>query len=360
MSHQVRFDIKFSKIVFFFCWFIIVRSASWLLLPKLTVTNSYPAAVFCISLLFSVCYIVIACKILKNNFVYTKYLLIAAVLELALFYFVGIRYIDGLNISLLKNVLYLSFSDLKNGLNIFGLILDSIYFVVLLMNSIYGLIATVVVTGFLLKFKSNIEEKSSISVGREYFESIMIAVLLAVAIRTYAVQAFKIPSGSMEDTLLIGDHLLVSKFIYGLKLPIIEGQHAVIRDPRRGDVIVFEYPEDPSKDFIKRVIGTPGDVVEVKEKTVYVNGKPYENPHEVHKEKDLIPREQNPRDNFGPVKVPENSYFVMGDNRDRSYDSRFWGFVKNTKIKGLAFIKYWSWDSEKFRVRWGNIGRLIN
>jgi signal peptidase I len=195
---------------------------------------------------------------------------------------------------------------------------------------------------------------------REYSESIIIAIILALVIRTFVVQAFKIPSGSMEDTLAIGDHILVSKFIYGTKIPFSDKRILKIRDPRRGDVIVFEYPEDPSKDFIKRVIGTPGDEVEVKEKKVYINGMPYENPHEVHKEKELIPREQNPRDNFGPVKVPENSYFVMGDNRDRSYDSRFWGFVKNSKIKGLAFIKYWSWDSARFRVRWGNIGRLID
>jgi len=195
---------------------------------------------------------------------------------------------------------------------------------------------------------------------REYAESIVIAVILALIIRTFVVQAFKIPSGSMEDTLAIGDHILVSKFIYGTKIPFTSSRLVKIRDPRQGDVIVFEYPEDPSKDFIKRVVGTPGDVVKVVDKKVYVNDKPYENPHEVHKEKDIIPREQNPRDNFGPVKVPEGSYFVMGDNRDRSYDSRFWGFVKNEKIKGLAFIKYWSWDKEKFRVRWGSIGKLID
>ncbi len=133
-----------------------------------------------------------------------------------------------------------------------------------------------------------------------------------------------------------------------------------IRDPRRGDVIVFEYPEDPSKDFIKRVIGTPGDTVQVINKKVYVNGKLYENPHEVHKEKDVIPKEQNPRDNTDLITVPTNAYFVMGDNRDRSYDSRFWKFVRNDQIKGLAFIKYWSWDKENFGVRWRSIGKLID
>ena len=198
------------------------------------------------------------------------------------------------------------------------------------------------------------------SIIREYAESILVAVLLALVIRTYLVQAFKIPSGSMEDTLAIGDHLLVNKFIYGTKLPFSDKRLLTLRVPRRGDVIVFEYPEDPSKDFIKRVIGTPGDVVEGKDKKVYVNGKPYENPHEIHKEKDIIPKEMNPRDTFGPVKVPPNSYFMMGDNRDRSYDSRFWGFVSRDKIKGLAFIKYWSWDKDRFRPRFGSIGRLID
>jgi len=194
---------------------------------------------------------------------------------------------------------------------------------------------------------------------REYAESIAIAVLLALVIRTYLVQAFKIPSGSMEDTLAIGDHLLVSKFIYGTKIPFVDTRVLTVRDPHQGDVIVFEYPEDPSKDFIKRVVGVPGDVVEGKDKKVYVNGKHYENPHEVHKEKDIIPKEMNPRDTFGPLTVPPDSYFVMGDNRDRSYDSRFWKFVRRDQIKGLAFIKYWSWDSEKTRPRFGNIGQLI-
>jgi len=197
-------------------------------------------------------------------------------------------------------------------------------------------------------------------IAREYAESIIVAVILALIIRTFFVQAFKIPSGSMEDTLLIGDHLLVTKFLYGTKIPFTDTKILKIRDPRQGDVVVFEYPEDASKDFIKRVVGLPGDVVEGKDKKVFVNGKPFENPHEIHKEKEIIPKAQNPRDTFGPLTVPAGSYFVMGDNRDRSYDSRFWGFVKSSKIKGKAFIKYWSWDSDKFTVRFKNIGRLID
>jgi signal peptidase I len=194
---------------------------------------------------------------------------------------------------------------------------------------------------------------------REYAESLVIAVILALFIRGVVVQAFKIPSASMENTLLIGDRLLVNKFIYGIKVPFTDKLILKIRDPKRGDVIVFEYPVDTSKDFIKRVIGTPGDTVKVVNKSVYVNGILYKNPHEVHKESDIIPEAQNPRDNTRLIKVPENSYFVMGDNRDRSYDSRFWGVVTNDKIEGLAFIKFWSWDNENHRVRWNRIGRCI-
>ncbi|GFE62277.1 signal peptidase I [Geobacter sp. AOG2] len=195
---------------------------------------------------------------------------------------------------------------------------------------------------------------------REYGESIFWAIILALIIRTFVVQAYKIPSGSMEDTLAIGDHLLVNKFIYGTRIPFTHLRVLKIRNPKRGDVIVFQFPEDRSKDFIKRVIGVPGDVIQERDKQVYVNGVPYRNPHEVHKDPEVFPKEVNPRDNFGPVTVPANSYFMMGDNRDRSYDSRFWGFIKESDIRGEAIIKYWSWDQNSWRVRWGSIGQLIN
>lgn len=206
------------------------------------------------------------------------------------------------------------------------------------------------------------DKKRSRGIFREYTESIIIAIILALLIRTFVVQAFKIPSGSMEDTLLIGDHLLVSKFIYGTKIPFTDTVILKLRDPARGDVVVFEYPEDPRKDFIKRVIGLPGDTVEGKDKKLYVNGQLYENPHAVHKEAEIIPASQSPRDTFGPITVPENCYFMMGDNRDRSYDSRFWQFVRRDQLKGQAFIKYWSIDGPwyKFNIRWRNIGRLID
>lgn len=204
---------------------------------------------------------------------------------------------------------------------------------------------------------------------REWSEALIVAVVLALIIRTFLFQAFKIPSGSMLDTLLIGDHLLVNKFIYGTKVPFSDDRYLTLRNPERGDVIVFEFPEDEGKsyfdrrDFIKRVIGVPGDVIEVKAKQVYVNGQPFTVPQEVHKDKQIIPAVASPRDFVGPIKVPENNYFVMGDNRDFSYDSRFWGFVNRSKIKGLAFIKYWSWDTKADlidKIRFRRIGRPIH
>ncbi len=201
---------------------------------------------------------------------------------------------------------------------------------------------------------------------REYAEALIVAAILALIIRTFVVQAFKIPSGSMEDTLLIGDHLLVNKFAYGLQVPFSDSRFFSFREPGRGDIIVFEFPEDRDKpffqrrDFIKRVVGVPGDVVEMRNKDLYVNGQHYRIPQEIHKDGDVIPGNVAPRDFMPPTTVPEGKYFVMGDNRDRSYDSRFWGFVDDTDIKGRAFIKYWSWDREETRPRWNRIGRTIN
>jgi signal peptidase I len=203
---------------------------------------------------------------------------------------------------------------------------------------------------------------------REWSEALIVAVVLALIIRTFLFQAFKIPSGSMLDTLLIGDHLLVNKFIYGTQLPFSDQRFLSIRDPQRGDVIVFEFPGDEDKsyfqrrDFIKRLIGEPGDKIEIRDKKVYVNNELYDIPQEVHKDSQHVPAMASPRDFAGPIQVPAGKYFVMGDNRDFSYDSRFWGFVPREKIKGLAFIKYWSWDSESGllnKIRWSRIGRLI-
>ena len=178
---------------------------------------------------------------------------------------------------------------------------------------------------------------------RENIEAIIIAVLLAMFIRTFIVQAFKIPSGSMKDTLLIGDHILVNKFIYGIKLPFTDGTNLLsLTDPKRRDIVVFKYPEDPDKDFIKRVVGIAGDTVEVKDKKLYVNGELQDDePYAIHTDPRNIPGKFSARDNFGPFTVPDHSLFVMGDNRDNSHDSRFWGVVDLKAIRGKAFIIYW-------------------
>jgi len=194
---------------------------------------------------------------------------------------------------------------------------------------------------------------------RENVEAILLAIVLALFIRTFVVQAFKIPSGSMKQTLLIGDHILVNKFIYGIKLPFLRAMLIPIKAPKREDIIVFKFPEDPGKDFIKRVVGVAGDVVKIREKRVYINGKRVNDPYEMHTDPAIIPGGVQPRDNFGPVTVPPDSLFVMGDNRDHSYDSRFWGFVDLKEVKGKAFIIYWSWDREDFGVRWRRLGKLL-
>ena len=194
---------------------------------------------------------------------------------------------------------------------------------------------------------------------RENIEAILVAIVLALFIRTFVIQAFKIPSGSMKQTLLIGDHILVNKFIYGVKVPYLQTTIVPITNPKHGDIVVFKFPEDPTKDFIKRVIAVAGDVVEVRDKQVYVNRKLLNHDFGIHTDSYIFPSSVQPRDNFGPVVVPEKSIFVMGDNRDQSYDSRFWGFVDLKALKGKALMIYWSWDKENFGVRWNRIGHLL-
>ena len=188
------------------------------------------------------------------------------------------------------------------------------------------------------------------STVREYFESIVIAVILALFVRTWAVQAFKIPTGSMENNLLIGDHLLVNKFVFGSTRSEVE-KKLPVREPRRGDIVVFKYPDEPERDFIKRVIGLPGDTIELKNKKVHINGQPLEEPY-VHF---LTPpsteyqevTSSDLRERFGPVTVPPDQYFVMGDNRDNSQDSRYWGFLPRELVKGKALVIYWSYESDR-------------
>lgn len=205
---------------------------------------------------------------------------------------------------------------------------------------------------------ATIARKSS---WRENIEAILIAVVIALFIRTFVVQAFKIPSGSMKNTLLIGDHILVSKFIYGVKIPYLKNTLIPLKTPKRFDIIVFKYPKDPHKDYIKRVIGVPGDKLEYRDKQLYINDERIENDVGMHTDPQIWPASvDKPRDNFGPTRVPENKLFVMGDNRDESYDSRFWGFVDMTAVSGKAFMIYWSWNKEEFGVRWKRLGDILH
>jgi signal peptidase I len=199
---------------------------------------------------------------------------------------------------------------------------------------------------------------------RETIEAVVVAFLIALVIRTFVIQAFKIPSGSMIPTLLVGDHILVNKFLLGTPVDIPFTNITLFRMPglrkaQRGDIIVFKYPEDPKRDFIKRVVGVGGDVVEEKNKEVYVNGRRLVEPYTQHVDDEIKPGQFDKRDNFGPIVVPKGAVFVMGDNRDQSYDSRFWGFVSDSEIKGKAIIIYWSWDGDKTWVRFTRIGRLV-
>ena len=208
------------------------------------------------------------------------------------------------------------------------------------------------------------------STAREYFESICVAVILALFVRTFIVQAFKIPTGSMENNLLIGDHLLVNKFIFAPTLSRAETALLPIDPIRRGDIIVFKYPEDPERDFIKRVIGLPGETLELREKRVYIDGTPLDEPY-VHF---LVPPDKNGeshdfdvRQQYGPVTVPAGHYFMMGDNRDNSQDSRYWGFLPREYIKGKALFVYFSFGdgtddtaASLTNVRWNRIFHQIH
>ncbi len=202
-------------------------------------------------------------------------------------------------------------------------------------------------------------KKKDKHVVREYAEAIITALVIALIIRAFVVQAFKIPSGSMIPTLLIGDHLLVNKFIYGIDIPFSEEKALIFRNPERGDILVFKYPKDPSRDFIKRVIAREGDVVEIKDKKVFVNGDELNESYIQYVDKMVRQPYKKPRDNYGPETVPKGKLFVMGDNRDQSYDSRFWGFVDLLDVKGKALIIYWSWDKESHWPRFKRMGRLI-
>ncbi len=190
----------------------------------------------------------------------------------------------------------------------------------------------------------------------DYAKSLFWAAVLVLFINLFVVQAFKIPSGSMLQTLQIGDHLFVNKFLYGLRNPFTDDFFVTFSEPQRRDVIVFQYPQDPSVDYIKRIIGVPGDVIEMKDKKLYVNGVLQEEDYVQMSQPDTILQQ---RDNFYPKTVPEGQYFVMGDNRDDSLDSRFWGFVPRSAIKGKAWRIYWSSNGLN-NIKWSRIGQAIH
>jgi signal peptidase I len=211
---------------------------------------------------------------------------------------------------------------------------------------------------------------------QEYLEAMVIAVVVALVIRTFMLQAFRIPTGSMEDTLLVGDFLLVNKMVYGPRLPFVDARIPGWRDPEPGDVVVFKYPRDPSQDYIKRCIATGGQTVKIRGKTVYVDNHPVDMPTDGkfidthvkpvgYREPDIVPPGAGNRDHFGPVTVPEGHLFVMGDNRDNSLDSRYWGFLPRENIVGEALLIYFSWDAyvplyrigEK--IRWNRLAQII-
>jgi len=192
--------------------------------------------------------------------------------------------------------------------------------------------------------KKKATEQTGASLWKEYFKAGVVAVFLALFIRTYVAQAFKIPSESMMNTLLVGDHLLVNKMVYRFW------------EPERGDIIVFQYPEDPDRDFVKRVIGLPGERVEMKGNTVYINGEPLDEPYAVYKRS---PFRSGSRYHFGPITVPEGHLFMMGDNRNNSQDSRVWGPLDVELIHGKAFLIHWSWKSSHWAVRWNRVGKLL-
>jgi signal peptidase I len=190
------------------------------------------------------------------------------------------------------------------------------------------------------------------STAREYYEALLIAIIFVNFARIFVFQAFKIPSGSMEDNLKIGDHIIVNKFIYGPKSDTPLGRLVPLRDVRRGDIVVFRSPPQPEVDFVKRVIGLPGETVSIKDKQVFVDGRPLDEPYVVYDDAqvypagEFLPEPQRSRDQMAPFRVPGGHYWVMGDNRDHSSDSRYWGTVPRTMIKGRAFMVYWSFDWE--------------
>ncbi|MHB8138382.1 MAG: signal peptidase I [Smithellaceae bacterium] len=187
----------------------------------------------------------------------------------------------------------------------------------------------------------------------------MVSALVNTGVTASFSEAYRIPSSAMAPTLLVGDHVLANKFIYGVKIPFFRKTIISVSEPKRDDVVIFIYPNDRTKNLIKRVIGVGGDTIEIINKKIFINGKEYSDSYSIHSDTVFYPAEVQPRDNFGPVTVPQNSLFVMGDNRDQSLDSRFWGFVDLKDVDGKAVMIYWSWNSETNSIRWERLNHLL-
>jgi signal peptidase I len=229
--------------------------------------------------------------------------------------------------------------------------------------------------------------RSGLRFFSEWFKILIVSVLLFGVIRTFFVEAFKIPSGSMEGTLQVGDFLLVNKLVYGAEVPFTHKRLPRLREPKRGDVIVFEFPEDVSKNFVKRLVGVPGDTLEMREGTLIRNGAVVTERYVEHTEPDMDPAPEDfrwqreyvvrtaaaasgyhpSRNNWGPLVVPKENYFVLGDNRDNSLDSRYWGFVADSLLKGRPFVIYYSYSPDSTdrsfawltHIRWARLGERI-
>jgi signal peptidase I len=230
--------------------------------------------------------------------------------------------------------------------------------------------------------------RGSMSTGRwmwEGIKAVSTAIVLFLIIRTFLVEAFKIPTGSMENTLLVGDFLLVNKAVYGAEVPVTHTRLPAFADPERGDVVVFLPPHDPTKNYVKRIVGLPGDTLEMRAKGLFLNGQPRVEPYVSYEDTfsdpfdprmlwqfehlttDVEPAYYRPtRDSWGPLLVPPGKYFALGDNRDNSEDSRYWGFLDAADIRGRPIFVYYSFDRDPLApfswltgVRWSRIGDII-
>ena len=222
----------------------------------------------------------------------------------------------------------------------------------------------VAATGSVSNTKTPRQSESSF---KEWVKAILFSVLFVVTFRGVVAQAYQIPTGSMENTLLVGDYLFINKMLYGSEIDIGLGGHRLVyyrlpafRRPAQGDIIVFRYPENPRQDFIKRCVAVGGQTVEIRDKVLYVDGVRQVEPYVVHIDPRVLPRSISQRDNFGPFKVPEGDLFMMGDNRDNSHDSRFWGPLPISLVKGKAAVRYFSWDGDHHAVRFNRMFQGIS